>query len=230
MTEKMRLVVIDNHVLLRSGLSSLAAAFEELTVVAEGGYERALALVEEHCPDVVLLNLICMDGHYGTTLIPELINRCPSSRILVMANLVNDRHLLQALRQGAMGCLLGDSLPMEICQAVRVLVNGGSYLPAKMSQKILQGFSQPVVFKQQNTGGLSQRQVLVLSLVSRGLTNLQISEQLQISKRTAEMHIYKIFKKLKVNNRTQAIQAAVRLGVLDIADWQPPSLEQNQTL
>ena len=64
--------------------------------------------------------------------------------------------------------------------------------------------------------------------VSHGLTNLQISEQLKISKRTAEMHIYKIFKKLKVNNRTQAVQAAVRLGILDVSDWQASHEEQDE--
>ena len=222
MTEKLTLIVIDDHILMRSGLSSLAAGFEELTILAEGSFAEALSLVEEQCPDVVLLNLICCDGQFTHSLVPDLVSRCPATRILVMANMVDDHDLLLALKQGARGCLLGDSVPQEICQAARVLVNGGSYLPAKMSQKILQNYSQPGAMKQQITGGLSPRQVLVMRLVSHGLTNLQISEQLEISKRTAEMHIYKIFKKLKVNNRTQAIQAAVRLGVLDIAEWQVP--------
>jgi len=228
MTEKMKLVIIDNHVLLRSGLGNLATECGEINLVAQGGLDQALDLVETHCPDVVLINLVSCDGQYSSSLIPELAKRCTATRVLLLANQVEDQHLMQALKQGAKGCLLGDSMPEEICQAMRVLINGGSYLPAKMSQKIMRGFNQPGASRQSNAAGLSPRQVLVLRQVSHGLTNLQISEQLKISKRTAEMHIYKIFKKLKVNNRTQAVQAAVRLGILDVSDWQASHEEQDE--
>ena len=176
----------------------------------------------QHNPGLTLLNLVCCNDHPIDNIISQILSHVPTSRILLMAYRADDRRLLSAFKHGAMGCLLGDSTPQEICQAVRVLINGGSYLPLKIGQRILQGQPAPSVEKQRNPHDLSSRQIMVLRLVSQDLPNQKIAEQLKISKRTAEMHIYKIFKRLKINNRTQALQAAVRYGILEI-DWSSDS-------
>jgi NarL family two-component system response regulator LiaR len=219
MTEKMKLVVIDDHLLLRSALRVLVSGFDEIEVAADGRFDQALELVAEHNPDVTLLNLVACDGHLIDITISQILTRVPTTHILLMANQVDDPHLMSAFKHGAMGCLLSDSTPPEISQALRVLINGGSYLPAKMGQRLLHGNPAQVVSEERDPFGLSPRQIAVLRLVGQGLTNQNISEKLKISKRTAEMHIYKIFKKLKVNNRTQAVQAAIRHGILDVSLW-----------
>jgi DNA-binding NarL/FixJ family response regulator len=219
MTEKMNLLLIDNHILLRTGLRSLVSGFDDINVVADGSFDQALELAADYKPDVTLLNLICCHDKRVNDVIEGILSLVPNTRILVMVYLADDHHLSDAFKHGALGCLLGDSTPEDIHQAVRILFNGGSYLPVKVSQRILQGYSNLNVNEPKESDDLSPRQVVVLRLMSQGLTNQKIAEQLKISKRTAEMHIYKIFKKLKVNNRTQAIQAAVRTGILDITHW-----------
>jgi len=151
-------------------------------------------------------------------LILNILQNSPETHILLVANTAEDKHVMGAFRQGATGCLLANSPVEELYQSIRSLAEGGSYLPPMVGLKLIQKYNHTDRLKPQNPPILSTQQILVLRYISNGLTNQEIADILVISKRTVEMHVYKIFKKLKVSNRTQAIQAGLREGIIDVYD------------
>jgi DNA-binding NarL/FixJ family response regulator len=146
------------------------------------------------------------------------------TRILVIGNSADDNNLLLAFKQGALGCLLDDSSPDDIYKALYILYQGGSYLPPMIGSKIIKSYTRSSHTRPLKSPTLSPQQMNVLRLLSQGLSNQDIANQLVISKRTVEMHLYKIFKELNVSNRLEAIQASIRFGLLDITNDRQTSI------
>ena len=220
MLEKIiKLVLIDNHVLLRSGVRSMLAAYPDIDVVGETSCEYALEMITRLVPEVVILDLICSGSSNHTNLIAEILQECPSTHILILGNSAEDKNVMQGFKQGALGCLLYESPPQDLYNSITTLANGGSYLPPTIGKKIIQGYTRTHRTRPLSVPVLSAQQMQVLKLIGQGHTNQEIANMLVISKRTVEMHAYKIFKKLKVTNRTQAIQMALRWGLIDVVDW-----------
>jgi two-component system, NarL family, response regulator len=128
-------------------------------------------------------------------------------------------HMLQALRSGALGCLTGDSSVEELLESIYELARGGSYLPSPVGKKLIQGIS--VSNGKSDNGGtsLTPHQFRVLKYICHGYTNLEIARAMVISKRTVEMHTYRLFKHLGVTNRSQAIQIAMCKGLVDTSEF-----------
>ncbi len=200
-----RVLVVDDHIIVRNGLEQLLATVEGVELVgsaADGA--AAVDAVERSRPDVVLMDLSMpvMDGIEATRRISA---RFPECRVLVLTSYTDQKRILDALEAGADGYLLKHSEPDVIVAAVREVMDGGSPLDPKAARVLLESRrTAPTAH------GLTERELEVLGLVRDGLANKQIARRLLISERTVKSHLTRIFQRLGVTDRTQAALWAVR--------------------
>ncbi len=205
-----RVLVVDDHPIVRQGLVSVLGDEEDLEVVGEAGSGReAVARVQRLQPDVVLLDLEMPDLD-GVEAIPQLLGLRPGLGILVFTAYDTDERVLGAVRAGARGYLLKGASAEEIARGIRAVNAGGSYLEPRVTSKLLAEVSSP------RRGGLvlSAREKEVLRLVADGLPTKQISVSLSITERTVKFHVNSIFRKLGADNRAQAVALAAQRGLL----------------
>ncbi len=200
-----RVVVVDDHVIVRSGLEQLLGTTDDIELVgtaADG--EAALAVVAEQRPDVVLMDL-SMPGVDGVEATRRLAAEHPSSRVLVLTSFSDRSRILDALSAGADGYLLKHTEPDQIVAAIRAVYDGGSPLDPKAARALLESrrVRDPAL-------DLTDREVEVLRLVHSGLSNKQIARKLGISERTVKAHLTRVFQRLGVADRTQAALWASR--------------------
>lgn len=204
-----RLVVVDDHPIVRQGLASALedeADFQVLGVA--GSAEEALPLVAHLQPDVVLLDLE-LPGLSGVELIPRLVIAAPDAKILVFTAYDTDDLVLGAIRAGAKGYLLKGASVAEIARAVRIVAAGGSALEPRVGAKLIDAMRSPVVAR------LTAREREVLGLIAQGLPSKQIASALNISERTVKFHTSALLRKLDADNRAEAVAHAARRGLLD---------------
>lgn len=205
-----RILVVDDHPIVRQGLVSVLSDEEDLEVVGEGGSGReAVALVARLRPDVVLLDLEMEDGD-GVEAIPRLKAAHPGVEVLVFTAYDTDERVLGAIRAGARGYLLKGASADEIARGIRTVAAGGSYLEPRVASKVLAQIKSPP----RTAPGLSEREREVLRLVADGLPTKQIASRLSISDRTVKFHVNSIFHKLGADNRAQAVALAAQRGLL----------------
>jgi DNA-binding NarL/FixJ family response regulator len=194
-----RVVVVDDHVVVRSGLEQLLATTDDIQLVgtASNGLE-AIDLVADTDPDVVLMDLSMpeLDGVEATRRISE---RFPRSRVLVLTSFSDQTRILDALTAGADGYLLKHAEPDEIAAGIRSVYEGGSPLDPKAARVLLESRRT-----RRQTVNLTDREREVLLLVRGGLANKQIARRLGISERTVKAHLTSVFQRLGVTDRTQA--------------------------
>ncbi len=194
-----RVVVVDDHVVVRSGLEQLLATTEDIQLVgtASNGLE-AIDVVADTDPDVVLMDLSMpeLDGVEATRRISE---RFPRSRVLVLTSFSDQTRILDALTAGADGYLLKHAEPDEIAAGIRSVYEGGSPLDPKAARVLLESRRT-----RRETVNLTEREREVLLLVRGGLANKQIARRLGISERTVKAHLTSVFQRLGVTDRTQA--------------------------
>lgn len=194
-----RVVVVDDHVVVRSGLEQLLATTEDIQLVgtASNGLE-AIDVVADTDPDVVLMDLSMpeLDGVEATRRISE---RFPRSRVLVLTSFSDQTRILDALTAGADGYLLKHAEPDEIAAGIRSVYEGGSPLDPKAARVLLESHRT-----RRETVNLTEREREVLLLVRGGLANKQIARRLGISERTVKAHLTSVFQRLGVTDRTQA--------------------------
>lgn len=196
---RIRVVIVDDHVVVRSGLEQFLATTDdiELVATAANGIE-ALARVEEFGPDVVLMDL-SMPEMNGIDATRQITEHHPSSRVLVLTSFSDQTRILDALEAGADGYLLKHADPDDIAGAIRAVHAGGSPLDPKAARTLLES----------RRGGrpasqLTDREREVLLLVRDGLANKQIARRLGIAERTVKAHLTSVFQRLGVTDRTQA--------------------------
>ena len=209
-----RLVLADDHAVVRRGLQALIELEADMDIVGMGsnGLE-AIQQVQAHQPDVVLLD-VQMPRKNGIEAIPEIKAVAPETRILMLTSFGDDDSVFAAIKAGAMGYLLKDSSPAELLQAIRNVYNGRSSLDPAIALKVIQEINKPAAKQQPRTiDPLTPREVEILRLVARGLTNMDIANQLVVSERTIRTHISNILGKLHLANRTQAALYALRQGL-----------------
>ncbi|MEV4178024.1 response regulator transcription factor [Nonomuraea sp. NPDC049709] len=207
-----RLVIVDDHPVVRDGLRGMFAEQPDLEVVGEAGDgERGLALAERERPDVVLTDLR-MPGLSGAELIRSLAERVPSARVLVLTTYDGDEDVLPALTAGAIGYLLKDSPRDEVFRAVRAAAMGESVLSPAVAARVLDRVrtSAPAFAPAE----LSERERTVLGLVAKGFTNKDAAAALFISETTVKTHLAHIYTKLGVSDRAAAVAAAYGRGLL----------------
>ena len=194
-----RVLIVDDHVVVRSGLEQLLATTDdiELVATAANGLE-AIARVEEFGPDVVLMDLSMpeMDGVEATRQIAE---RFPDSHVLVLTSFSDQTRILDALEAGADGYLLKHAEPDDIADAIREVHAGGSPLDPKAARTLLESRRTA-----RSEPQLTDREREVLLLVRDGLANKQIARRLGIAERTVKAHLTSVFQRLGVTDRTQA--------------------------
>jgi DNA-binding NarL/FixJ family response regulator len=210
----MKIVICDDQALIRDGLEMLLNLEKDIEVVglAQDGAE-AVALVAQHQPDLVLMDLK-MPGLNGIEATRQIRARWPETRVLVLTTYDDDAWVIDAVRAGAAGYLLKDTPREEVIRAVRGTVAGQSFVdPAVAGTLLEQAASRQRQPAAALTDKLTGREVDVLRLLARGLTNGEIAERLHLSEGTVRNHVSAIFGKLEVADRTQAAVLAIQHGL-----------------
>jgi DNA-binding NarL/FixJ family response regulator len=211
-----RVVVVDDHPVVRAGLRGMLAAHPDIDIAGEASSAaEAVAAVCEHQPHVVLMDLRLpgLDGVQATELVLAQQPRC---RVVILTTYDNSADILRAVEAGASGYLLKDATPDELAKAVRAAAGGGTVLAPSAAAKLVSQFRSPPA--------LSRREVEVLRQVSTGQTNAEIGRALFISEATVKTHLLRAFSKLGVSDRTAAVTAALALGILSLPGQAPASV------
>jgi len=201
-----RIVVVDDHPVVREGLRAMLAAEPDIEVVGEAGSgEDAVRLAAEQRPDVVLMDLR-MPGTDGVAATARIVAAGPA-RVLVVTTYDTDADILRAVEAGATGYLLKDTPRHELAEAVRAAARGETVLAPPVAAKLVTRVRTPAA-------DLTPREVDVLSQVARGWSNAEIGRELYISEATVKTHLLRTFEKLGVSDRTAAVTAAIARGIL----------------
>ena len=218
--EKIRIIIADDHAVVREGTRTLLEREEDMQVVGEAtDGEEAIRLIEKLKPDVAILD-ISMPKLSGIEVTRQIKPRFPSTAILILTAYDDDEYIFALLEAGAAGYLLKSVHGREIVQAVRSVYSGESVLHPSIARKVIQRaiLSSAKSGEAKSEMELSERESEVLKLAAKGLSNKDIAETLCISIRTVQGHINSIFHKLRVGSRTEAIFQSVKRGWLSFDD------------
>jgi NarL family two-component system response regulator LiaR len=211
--DPIRVMIVDDHALVRTGLGAFLQVYGDLELVAEAeNGEEALRLCERLRPDVVLMDLVMpgMDGAAATRAIRE---RWPQIQVVALTSFKDQEWVAKAVQAGAVGYLLKNVSADELADAIRAAHGGRATLAPEATQALVQ-----VVHAASETGsqdyGLTAREDEVLALLVKGLSNPQIAERLSISRSTAAAHVGSILSKLGVSNRAEAISLAIQSNLV----------------
>lgn len=218
MTDPVRLLIADDHPIVRAGFEGMLAEMPDLEVVgeAENG-EEAVRLAERLRPDVVLMDLRMpvVDGVEATNRIKE---GDPSANVLVLTTYDSDADILRAIEAGATGYLLKDTPREELFRAIRAAARGEPVLAPSVTARLMQRAQTPI------RTALSGREIEVLELVARGGSNKELARELHLSEATVKSHLIHIFDKLGVTDRTAAVTVALERGILRLQGPGPGSV------
>ena len=208
-----RILVVDDHPVVREGLRSFLGSREGLEVVGEAeDVDDAVDAAASLLPDVVLLDLV-LPGGGGVAALPRLLALSPTPRVLVLTSFGGDERALAAVRAGASGWLGKDVPPSELDAAIRTVHRGGSVLDPAVAPRLLAEVASP-----STDPGLEQltaREREVLSLLGLGLSNRELAERLFVAEKTVKTHVSAILAKLQLTDRTQAALYAVHHNLVD---------------
>lgn len=215
MTENIRVLIVDDHAIVREGQMALIDTEPGMEVVGEAqdGFE-AIEMTDKLQPDVILMDLE-MPRKGGIEAIGEIKAENPDARILVLTSYTEDEKVYSAIKAGAQGYLLKDSSPNEILAAIRQVHQGETSMRPSIAEKLMRELQRSSNLKP-TVDPLTEREVEILKLVAQGLPNQEIAEQLVISERTVRTHVTNILSKLHLANRTQAALYALREGLTDL--------------
>jgi DNA-binding NarL/FixJ family response regulator len=218
MTKMIRVLLADDHAVVRAGIRQFLEFSEDIQVVAEAGSgAEALALIEQHQPDVAVLDIQMPEGS-GIEVTRQVRARQPQVGVLILTAYEDDPYVIAVLKAGANGYVLKTASPGEIIQAVKDVHAGKSALDPSIMTRMLEHMLGTKAAQGDVVEELSERELQVLTLVGRGYTNKAIGVQLGISDRTVQGHLARIFNKLQASSRTEAVMRAVSLG------WLPADL------
>jgi two-component system response regulator NreC len=207
-----RLLIVDDHQLVRSGLRRLLEGEEDMTVEDEAGTaDDGVRLARLHKPDVILLDVV-MPGGSGLDAIPEIREAAPAARILTVSMQDDPSYVRQAFASGASGYVLKEAADDELLAAVREVAAGGSYVDPQLGARL--AAADATAFSEAAADPLTDREHEVLRLLALGHTNQEIAEMLYLSVRTAETHRARIMQKLRLSTRAELVRYAIDHGVL----------------
>lgn len=212
MKEKLRILIVDDHTIVRDGLQALISAEATMEVVGVGadGVE-AVEKARQLKPDVILLDLL-MPRKDGVQATAEIRKENPTARILILTSYAEDHQVFSAIKAGAMGYLMKDTSAEELIQAIRDVAENRPALQPAIARKLMRDIQQQDG-EAQSDNSLTEREIEILQMVAKGLTNQQIADALFLSERTVRTHITNILGKLRLDNRTQAALYALKEGI-----------------
>jgi two-component system, NarL family, response regulator LiaR len=209
MADKIRLLIVDDHAILREGMRAFISTLEEIELVGEAGDgDAAVSQARLLQPDVILMDLV-MPGKNGIEAIREITAENPAACILVLTSFTEDDKVSQAIAAGAMGYLLKDSDSRQLLQAIQTVHRGEIAIQPRVMHTLVKGMRSPVP---QAVEPLTEREEEVLGLIAEGLSNLEIARRLGLSEWTVRTHVRNLLGKLHLENRTQAALYAVKEG------------------
>ena len=203
----LRILIVDDHFVVRSGIAASLDMEEDLKVVGEAETpEQAEAKFEKFHPDVVLMDLQLLGGS-GIDTTATICNRWPNAKVLMFTTFEGDEHIYRAMQAGARGYILKSSPRAELIEAIHAVARGERYLPMVLANRLADRVAAE---------DLSAREVEVLQQIAAGLSNKEIASELGISDETVKRHVSNVFAKLKVNDRAQATSEGIRRGVIAV--------------
>ncbi|MDB5081484.1 MAG: DNA-binding response regulator [Chloroflexi bacterium] len=221
MTTAIRILIVDDHPVVRDGLNAILETQPDFEVVGEAGDgQEAVAQVENLRPDVVLLDLD-MPVLDGLGALRQIMEHRPETKVIIFTVFDTDERILTAVQSGAQGYLLkGDAPRNEIFRAVRTVYQGGALLQPVVAGKLLRQVkvqtANPAATEQPGVEDLTEREQDVLELIGQGMANKEIAQRLVISERTVKFHVSAILAKLNAGNRTEATRIAAQRGLIKL--------------
>ncbi len=217
MTSPIRVLIADDHAIVRTGIRALLGTEPDIQVVGEArNGAEVIALAQSLCPDVVLMDLVMpkLDGIEATR---QIAQQMPGVRVLVLTSFAADDKVFPAIKAGALGYLLKDSEPEVLVEAIRQVHQGESSLDPSIARKLLLELAQPPR-RELTTDPLTARELEVLRLVAQGKNNREIAAQLCVTEMTVRTHVSNVLSKLHLASRTQAALYALREGIASLED------------
>ena len=208
------IMIIDDHVVIRSGLRMLIEHDQHMKVVAQAGSRtEALERAASTNPDVIILDLLLGDED-GLSFLPELCQASPNSRVLVLTGVQNPDAHRRAIRRGAMGIVLKEHAADKLLKAIMKVNEGEVWIERSMMGSMIQEFNKPAMVDPEvsKIESLTDREREVIALIGEGLKNKQVGERLFISETTVKTHVTHILQKLNLRDRVQAVVFAYRTG------------------
>lgn len=220
MSTPIRVLIVDDHLVVRTGIRALLATEPEVEVAGEASNgAEAISEATRLQPDVILMDLV-MPGVDGIAAIEQILADQPAARILVLTSFESDDKVFPAIRAGALGYTLKDFGPSELIRAIQRVYRGDSSLHPTIARKVLHELAHPPR-RPPTTEPLTEREVEVLRLVARGESNQEIAASLSIGEGTVRRHVSAILSKLRLASRTQAALHALREGLASLDGDKP---------
>lgn len=205
MNKKIRILIVDDHSLMRVGLATSINVEPDMAVIAEAGSgAQALEVYREHKPDVVLMDLR-LPGANGDEVTVQLKREFPDARVIILSSFEGHDNIYRCVQAGARSYLAKSGSLTELLQAIRTVYKGQTYLPPDIAARLMERMQMPE---------LSARELEVLSLLVKGLSNKEIAAKLFVAETTVKDHVSKLLLKLHVNDRTQACTVAIQRGLI----------------
>jgi DNA-binding NarL/FixJ family response regulator len=217
MEQKVRIVLVEDHTILREGLRALLSADPDFEIIGEAADGReAVRLVEKQVPDLILMDL-SMPRMTGMDAIREIKKRYPATKIIALTVHKTEEYLGTTLQAGADGYVLKDATHNELMMAIQSVLNGKTYLSPGVSEKVVEGYLEGKEGRMPNStlGLLSQREREVLKLIAEGYKNKEIAADLYISLKTVEKHRANLMKKLDLHNAAALTAYAIEQGLVE---------------
>jgi NarL family two-component system response regulator LiaR len=214
MTDRITVLLVDDHAIVRQGVRTFLATQPDLSVVAEAGTgSEAVTLAAQYIPDVVLMDLIMpdMDGVEATRRVKQV---SPRSQVVVMTSYHEDEHIFPALKAGALSYLLKDLSSDELAAAIRKAAVGEAVLHPRVAARVIKELQGPRAEKVNPFTEFSERELEVLKLIADGMSNAEMAAKLFLSEKTIKGHVSNILSKLHLADRTQAAVYAWREGIV----------------
>jgi NarL family two-component system response regulator LiaR len=211
--EPISILIVDDHAIVRQGLRTYLDLQPDMHVVGEApDGKKGVEMVRDLLPEIVLMDLV-MPGMDGVEATREITAISPSTRVIVLTSFSEDEQVFNSIKAGAQGYLMKDVLPQELARAIRTVHRGEAQLDPEIARKLMHEFSNPQPAKPKHD--LTERELEVLSQISQGKSNKDISEELVLSEKTVKTHVSNILQKLHLSDRTQAAVYALRQKIVD---------------